>query len=210
MIKLPTRPKKIHRNRPKLLLDGTIPRPMHGVNPRSIMGKKWWDEERKRAFEYNNYHCHCCGVYKRDAKFFSWLEGHEIYRVDYAKCRMVFRGVVALCHACHAVVHAGRTTQLYLNERMTEDKFDAIVKHGQALFKKYKLDKPIAFRFMELIYQGQFVEDANAIISEEYKDTKPLNLNRWDEWRLWFQGKLYPPKHKTMDAWSDHYSNEDA
>lgn len=198
-IKLPKRPEKIYKNRPRLLLHGSIPRPMHGVNPRSIMGKEWWDVERKKAYLHNNNYCHACGVYKRDAKLFQWLEAHEIYDIDYDKCRMKFKGVVALCHCCHAVVHSGRTTQLYINEKLSHEKFTTIVKHGQRIFKKYKLTPPIGFRFMELIYLGYYVDEATSQIAMEYPDTAPLDLTQWSKWRLIFQRKHYPPLHKTPE-----------
>jgi hypothetical protein len=205
LIRLPEKPEKKFRNRPKLLLHGTIPRPLHGVNPRSIMGKEWWDKERQAAYAYNNYHCHCCGVHKSEAKIFQWLEAHEIYKVEYDKYRMTYRGAVALCHCCHAVVHAGRTTQIYLNEKLSTKKFMTILHHGQELLKKAKLETPIAFRFMELVSEGKFVDEANEILRREYKETSPLDLSSWDKWRLYCHGKFHKPKHKSPEEWSEFY-----
>jgi hypothetical protein len=208
LIKLPAKPKKKFRNRPKLLLHGSIPRPLSGVNPRSIMGKQWWDEQRQKAYAHNNFHCHCCGVHKSEAKMFQWLEGHEIYKVDYKTYRTKFMGVVALCHCCHGVVHAGRTTQVYLNEKLSTAKFNTILHHGQDLIKKAKLDTPISFRFMELVSTGMFVDEANLILRKEYKKTAPLDLSSWDKWRLYFNGRLYLPKHKSNEDWSKYYHGE--
>jgi len=205
-LKLPKRARRKFAPQPKILLDGTIPRPLHGVNPRSIKGKAWWDRQRKRAYEHNNYHCHACGVHKRDARIFSWLEAHEIYEVNYEKCTMKFKGVVALCHACHSIVHAGRTTQLYLNGQIDHRRLKLFVTHGEGIFKHYNITPPVAFRFMQLIESGMSTTGAADVVDKEYT-TNPLDMRSWNRWKLYFNNKAYPPKYKSHREWSDHYSN---
>ena len=204
-ITLPKRPKRKFKPQPRILLSGSIPRPLHGVNPRTIKGKDWWDRQRKKAYEHNNNHCHACGVFKRDAKLFQWLEAHEIYEVDYENYRMKFKGIVALCHCCHAVIHAGRTVNVYFADRISEHKFETIVLHGKKIFTQQKLAKPIGFRYMELIYYGYSALEAQELIAEEYSDTNPINMKTWSQWRLEFNGKLYPPKFETPEEWAEHY-----
>lgn len=207
MIKLPRRPKKIHRNNPKLILMDSIPRPLSGVNPRSIKGRTWWDKTRKQAYKYNNYYCHACGVYKLDAKIFQRLEAHEKYVIDYLNYRMKFIGVTALCHCCHAVIHAGRTTKLYLDNKLDENKFNAIAKHGKEMMKKYKMRPNNAFRYMELIYDGLYPEEAQEIINKEYNsENKYIDMNNWSSWRLVFEGRLYEPKFKSLEQWTKYYA----
>jgi hypothetical protein len=207
LVSLPKKPKRPHKTKPKLLLDSSIPRPLHGVNPRTIRGKVWWDRERKAAYAYNADHCHACGVHKRDAKLFSWLEAHEIYTNNYAKHRTTFVGIVALCHCCHAVIHAGRTTNIYLDGTLSEKSFETIVEHGKKHFKKWKLAKPIQFRYMELIYEGMPAQEAGVVINKEYPNSDKIILSSWSLWRLEFNGKLYPPVFKSAEEWSKHYGN---
>src|SRR5271165_1557046 len=72
--------------RPEVLLCDNIPKPLYGVNPRSILGSKWWDETRQAAYRSTEFHCIACGTPKHLTAR-GWLEGHEIYEVSYDKGR---------------------------------------------------------------------------------------------------------------------------
>lgn len=48
-VKEPTGPS--YALRPELLLHNNIPKPMHGVAPRVVLGQKWWDRERRECYE---------------------------------------------------------------------------------------------------------------------------------------------------------------
>ena len=91
-----------------ILLHPQIPKPMHTVNPRTILGRKWWDIVRNKSYEEKGFHCHACGVHKNDAQYKQWLEGHEFYSVNYKLGEVKFIKVVALCHSCHNYIHDGR------------------------------------------------------------------------------------------------------
>ncbi|MCH9735900.1 MAG: hypothetical protein K0U78_15330 [Actinomycetia bacterium] len=161
-IELETKPKF---TRPVLLLHPTIPEPMHGVNPRTVMGQKWWDENRKKAYAENKFHCFACGVHKMKAKYHKWLEAHESYKIDYEKGEMRLREIVALCHCCHNFIHHGRMEILVHQRKMAYEKYQYIINHGNNI--------------LELIPQN--------IIPSPFQG----NVAGWNEWHLLIDGNKY-------------------
>ena len=87
--------------RPELLMHPQIPPPLHGLAPRVVMGRKWWDEQRRIAYAKHDDKCHCCGIHKSKAKYRKVLEAHEAYKIDWTAGRAELEEIVALCHSCH-------------------------------------------------------------------------------------------------------------
>ncbi len=161
-----------------VLLHPNIPKPLHGLNPRTIMGKDWWDEHRQVAYASTNYHCIACGVHKSEAKYHKWLEAHEFYEMDYAKGTMTFIKLIPLCHSCHNFIHSGRLLMLY--------------EAGKIPFEKYH---EITLRGVEIL------EDAGLRKEEPTGKTA-----KWEDWVLVFEGKRYKGKFKTYETWKEFYS----
>jgi len=150
--------------RPELLLHPPIPLVLLQVNPRNIKGKVWWDKQRKKAYEQNNYCCWACGVAQVDAKYHQWLEAHERYSYDSSTFIAQCIEVVALCHSCHAYIH--RAQLLSLRKR---SKYEAILKHGIKVLSDAGLSLPDS---------SEVSEDPFWYLSFK--------------WRLLLEGQLYP------------------
>ena len=127
--------------RPEILLHPNIPKPMHGLSPRTIMGDRWWNIERQKTYAKSYYHCVACDVSKWEAKYYQWLEAHELYEIDYVKGRMIFKEIVALCHSCHNFIHSGRMQALVDSGKMLRSKQQDILKHGMTIIEHHKLKK---------------------------------------------------------------------
>jgi len=176
-------PKEPKFKLPSLLLEQQIPMPLHGVNPRTILGNKWWDKERHKAYERNNNHCWACGTHRDDALFHKWLEGHEIYERDYSKGILIFKEVCALCPACHMYIHSGRL-QALVNRRVIKES-DAlyVLKRGDAIIYESGLTKP------------NVPDEANSI--------------PWNDWRMVIEGNEYAPVLKSIDEWRRYHNESD-
>jgi len=166
------------QKRPQVLLLPQIPKPMHGLNPRTILGKEWWDKTRKEAYASTDYHCIACGVYRDQAKKVKWLEGHEVYETQYKLGKLVYIETVPLCHYCHNYIHKGRLEALLKKREITHNKFSAVIQHGD-----------------------QVISEAGLQPTPPYKGKMP----KWADWRLVLLGIEYEPRFSSQKEWSKHY-----
>lgn len=171
---------KKQKFRPDLLLRPNIPKPLHGVNPRSIKGEMWWYEQRNDAYKKYRYCCWACGVFKPRAKYHPWLEAHESYIIDYKHGVVKLKEIVALCHACHNYIHDGRMQILVSKKTMTEKKMMDILDHGEAVLRKAGYKK--------------------------FRPSPPEKCADWDKWRLLLDGKEYYSPYKNLGEWAKSYN----
>jgi hypothetical protein len=200
---------------PHLLQHPNLPKPMHGQNPRSILGKQWWDDHRFPAYAERDFHCWACGVHKSEAAVHQWLEGHEEYKIDYAAGRMEFVRVVALCHFCHNFIHSGRLYMLWYNDEIDRKRFKAIITHGFDVLRDAGLlpwsgtIETVLLMAEEAGWGGfggwqkhhmlKLLEQAKSMEGPEG------TFAAWGDWRLVLEGKEYPPVHASFEDWREAY-----
>lgn len=83
-------------------------------NLRSILSPAQWDTVRREAYSRAGGRCMICGA--KTAR----LEAHERWEYDEEKRVQKLSDVVAVCRACHEVIHIGRTQLLGGEERAAE------------------------------------------------------------------------------------------
>jgi len=164
---------------PDILLHPNIPKPLHGVNPRNILGDVWWNSKRLEVYSKNNYCCWACGVHKTDARYHRWLEAHEEYDINYKKGKVKLVGLVALCHSCHNFIHDGRMRMLVQSGDMDYGKMVDILDHGDRILK------------------------SNSLVKEHYTG----KIAEWSKWYLLLNNKKYYSKFKDMNEWAEYFSN---
>lgn len=183
--------------KPEILTHPNIPKPLHGMNPRSIMGQEKWDILRQEVYAKTNYTCIACGVKKQNAKKHQWLEAHEYYDIDYKKGTVTIKDIYPLCHYCHNFIHSGRLAMIVDSEK-TEEEVIEILEHGFEILKKNNLD---VFPFTLQLAESLGVNT---------KGVKPYDLVDsdvdWSNWKLIYNGKEYKSKFASQDDWQEHYS----
>lgn len=200
---------------PSLLQHPNLPKPMHGMNPRTLLGQAWWDEKRRAAYAERDFHCWACGVHKLDAQVHQWLEGHEEYKIDYTAGRMEFVRVVALCHFCHSFIHSGRLMALHEKGEITSGRFKKVIVHGlNVLHEAGAFPWPETVRIALLMadangwsgYKGWPIKRLSKLWTAAKKaDNTPSKIAAWGKWRLVIEGKEFKPLHEDMDAWRRAY-----
>jgi hypothetical protein len=172
---------------PSILLQPGIVKPLHEVNPRTVMGRKWWDEKRREAYESTGFHCLACGVDR------VVLEAHEEYKINFKLHRYTLKSVVPLCYLCHAYIHLGRCEMQVRRGEMTRETFIIIAVHGDHLLGEVGLDKDA---YLLTLCDG----DINKFYPE-------LN-GSWNKWHLFIEGKKFFSPHKTYEEWKERWSRE--
>lgn len=177
------------KTRPDILMGPNVPKPMHGVVPREILGLKWWDETRRAAYASTLYRCLACGVYKFNALCKQWLEGHELYDVDYEAGTWTYVETVPLCHYCHNYVHDGRLQAMLDCRDITYAKYAAIIQHG---------DRVLADAGLKRLPH----EEREHLLIDAVLDNK---VAPWGSWRLILNGEKHPPKFSTPQQWEQAF-----
>lgn len=184
--------------KPEILTHPNIPKPLHGLNPRTIKGREWWDVTRRKAYASTDYHCAACGVHKRDAKKHQWLEAHEYFDINYQTGRCEVISIEPLCHYCHNFIHSGRLQKIMGKEK-TVTEVKEILEHGFAVLAEHSLKA-----FTGTLDLARDLRANTFDVQSSFVVTNP-NL-KWEDYRLILDGDEYPPIHPNFNAWYKHYS----
>ncbi len=191
--------------KPEILCHPHIPKPLHGLSPRTIMGQDWWDKTRREVYASTNYHCAACGVHKSEAKEHAWLEAHEFIKVDYKTGTCEIISIEPLCHYCHNFIHSGRLSLIIGTEKSKQEVIE-ILEHGFRILAEHKLK---CFPFT-LDLAKQLKCKTFGVKPYELFESFPWEKNAiyWGDWRLIWEGEEYRSKFKSFDAWMNHYNRE--
>lgn len=173
--------------RPELLLHPQMPKPLHGLNLRSIVAPSEWDRIRRAAYALHGDCCWACGERKRGigptGRRNGDLFGHECFEFDYARGEGRIVEVVAICSDCSDYIHIGRIRMLIQEGVLPETEFDRISEHGSEILKRAGLSK------LPLSYIGEIAP--------------------WPEWHVFYQGQKYLTLFEDYNAWARKFGHSE-
>ena len=198
-------------NGAKILTMPNIPQPLHGLAPRTILGKPTWDHMRKACYYNANYTCQACGKQLGRGE----CHAHELYTYNYFSGDAKFERCVCLCELCHVRgIHSGRALTMYKkgNPLMPKHRLlegaenlfrilheynlahpDEEPLRAYATFIDYAKWPPLQKEMLELIkkYDVKFYQE----------DIK--HMAKWDKWSLRMGNKSFPTPYANQDEWAE-------
>ena len=170
---------------PELLLQPTIPLALHGTNPRTIMGQKWWDTKRREAYAHNNFHCMACGINRADITPKAMLHAHEEYTINYKKAELKLKRIIALCPNCHDIIHSHRYGCLFDQNAIDEE------------------DAWLHERHKEFVLGEEGIAKRNNL---QWSHELACANVPWEKWHLVIDGVKYFGRFKNKEEWRKHYA----
>lgn len=202
---------------PAILTMPNVPRALHTVAPRTVLGDTTWNFMRKACYRKANYHCEACGKdlsKVTNGRFIG--HAHELYSVDYAKQESVFERCVCLCAwPCHlGCIHTGRALTLYKQGHPSYSK-EKLLEGAEYCFtiissfnKAHPEQEPLRVyqTWLDYMKQPELKQPMLDLIEKYdikfYKvSDKWFKPKRWENWKLLVGNRWYKTPFKTQDEW---------
>ena len=193
----------------KILTMPNVPHPLHGLAPRTIMGKTTWDHVRKKCYFDAGYKCEACGKILGPGE----CQAHELYTYNYVAGTAKFERCVCLCKTCHVGgIHSGRALTMYKkgNPIMPKSK---LLEGAENLFRvlhEYNMAHPneeplrAYATFVDYAKWPDLHDEMMELIEKydiKFYSENPAFLAKWSDWKLTVGNKTYPTPYKDKAAW---------
>ena len=185
-----------------------IPRPLHGVNPRTILGASTWNHMRKFCYNKAEDTCEICGAKPENLRH---RHGHEVYEIDYAKGIAKFHRVYCVCSLCHlGCIHTGRALTLWKNHNPlypTEFLLQG-AEHAFKIISEYNKDNPEAdlraySTFLDYLKHEELKGPMEELIKKYNIKfyTEVEDMVDWGKWKLIIGNQEYTTPYANEDEW---------
>lgn len=194
-----------------LLTMPNVPRPLHALNPRSLMGKEEWDKQRAECYEKANGKCEICG-YQCEK-----LQAHELYSYNYESCAGVYKRLIALCDKCHRSIHSGRLVTMTKEGNVPVYYFFQIVEHTFSLISEYNKKNNTELRlydsFLQAIKNPDLADKMKMLIKKyNIKFYEPIKLKKsdWPKWKLIWNTQIIQSPYASPSEWEEQMVKQKA
>lgn len=170
-----------------------IPKPLHRVNPRIIMGEYAWTKARKKAYFDAKYRSEISGELCATP---GSLHAHEVYDINYVTGTCVFRRICAITPLEHVYfIHSGRMLTLWKNKNPlypTEKVLEGL-ENGFKLIYKWNKEHPrkpklkVYETILEYLDYDELAEPVEKLIDKyeiEFWGEDRKRRCDWEDWKL--------------------------
>lgn len=183
-----------------------IYRALHGIAPRTVLGRRNWDIMRKQCYADAGNKCEICGR-EEGVK-----HAHELYSTNWKKGYADFERCVCVCPKCHVYgIHSGRAITLHKRGNPLYPAYK-LLDGAENVFKmvyQYNQEHPnkqlrVYVTFLEYLKCDDLRDEMKRMI-EKYEvkfymeDEK--NVAPWGEWRLRIGDEEYPTPYHSQEEW---------
>ena len=168
----------VKKLKPEILGQAHVPKPLHGINPRTIMGDAKWQKLRQLVVT-NTPYCKACG--KENVP----LDVHEDYIIDYVNASLTINEYIPLCKQCHMFIHTGfLQTMVAKKQQGFSVKFaQDVLKHGLKICEDNNIKVfPFTLKLAKLL---------KVPTGKVQAQKTPVTYKTWEDWRLLFGTKTY-------------------
>ena len=185
-----------------------IPRPLHGVNPRTILGASTWNHMRKFCYNKAEDTCEICGAKPENLRH---RHGHEVYEINYAKGTAKFNRVYCVCSLCHlGCIHTGRALTLWKKDNPlypTEFLLQG-AEHAFKIINEYNKDNPGAdlraySTFLDYLKHEELKGPMEELIKKYNIKfyTEVEDMVEWGKWKLIIGSQEYTTPYANQEEW---------
>lgn len=181
-------PKPAKQLQPMLLSQANIPKALHGINPRTIMGASKWQRFslEKRT---NHPYCKACGADN------CVLDLHEDYEINYDAKTMFVRDYIPLCKKCHSFIHSGLLRTLVSNHRVSAEHAKDVLNSGLSICRANNIK----------VFLGTYRLAVDLGVATQGVKTWVPNMQSegWGKWKLIYNDIEY--YGLTQEQWMEKY-----
>lgn len=191
-----------------------LPKPLHGVAPRTLLGTTTWNRMRKACYINAEYKCEVCGAEVGKDIEKRQLHAHELYEIDYVAGTSKFVRCIALCSKCHlGGIHTGRAITLYKQNNPLYPK-EFLLAGAENAFKlihdyneKHPKEQLRAYStFIEYLKHEDLEEPMRELIEKydiKFYEENTKVMAEWPKWKLIIGEKEFPTPYKDGKDWEE-------
>lgn len=199
-----------------LLTMPNIPKPLHGLAPRTVMGDYEWGKVRKQCYADAHDLCEICGMVLSGKRGPGLVlhEAHEAYETDYETYTSTFIRPICVCGFCHRFIHSGRAITCYLNHEplWTKEYMLTIAEHGFSLIDQWNRQHPddeplrVYETMLSWVDEPSLHDEMQELIDKYHIEFwgaphRKIWDNSWGKWKLVYKDTEYYSPYQTPMDW---------